>query len=118
MVRRALAWLRVHPLFAALLMLAVVAVPGFVRMQGVANQQETLIECVQAWGDASVARTALLGGLAQARADALDELVRAVAKQDEQEFAAALAEYLAASDEYRTALEEHPVPEPPSLRCE
>jgi hypothetical protein len=111
-------WLRERPLFAALLMLAVVAVPGFVRVESVARQQADIITCVQAWGDASVARTALLGGLAQARADALDELVRAVAEQDEEEFAAALAAYLAASDEYRTALAEHPVPEPPSLRCE
>jgi hypothetical protein len=111
-------WLRDRPLFAALLMLVVVAVPGFVRVESVARQQSEIITCVQAWGDASVARTALLGGLAQARADALDELVRAVAKQDEQEFAAALAAYLAASDEYRTALAEHPVPEPPSLRCD
>jgi hypothetical protein len=111
-------WLRDRPLFAALLMLAVVAVPGFVRVESVARQQSEIITCVQAWGDASVARTALLGGLAQARADALDELVRAVAEQDEQQFAAALAAYLAASDEYRTALAEHPVPEPPSLRCD
>jgi hypothetical protein len=111
-------WLRDRPLFAALLMLVVVAVPGFLRVEGVARQQAELITCVQAWGDASVARTALLGGLAQARADALDELVRAVAEQDEQQFAAALAAYLAASDEYRTALAEHPVPEPPSLRCD
>jgi hypothetical protein len=118
MVRRALAWLRVHPLFAALLMLAVVAVPGFLRMEAVANQQADLITCVQAWGDATVARTALLGGLSAARSDALDELVRAVAEQDEEQFAAALAAYLAASDEYRTALAEHPVPEPPSLRCD
>jgi hypothetical protein len=111
-------WLRDRPLFAALLMLAVVAVPGFLRVEAVARQQADIITCVQAWGDASVARTALLGGLAQARADALDELVRAVAEQDEEQFAAALAAYLAASDEYRTALAEHPVPEPPSLRCD
>jgi hypothetical protein len=111
-------WLRDRPLFAALLMLAVVAVPGFVRVEGVARQQADIITCVQAWGDASVARTALLGGLAEVRADALDELVRAVADRDEKQFAAALAAYLAASDEYRTALAEHPVPEPPSLRCD
>jgi hypothetical protein len=48
----------------------------------------------------------------------LDELVRAVAGQDEQEFAATLAEYLAASDAYRDALAANPMPEPPSLRCD
>jgi hypothetical protein len=111
-------WLRDRPLFAALLMLAVVAVPGFLRVESVANQQAELITCVQAWGDASVARTALLGGLSAARSDALDELVRAVADQDQEQFAAALAAYLAASDAYRDALVANPMPEPPSLRCE
>jgi hypothetical protein len=43
--------------------------------------------------------------------------VRAVASQDEEQFAMALASYLAASDAYRDALVAHPVPEPPSLRC-
>jgi hypothetical protein len=111
-------WLRDRPLFAALLMLAVVAVPGFLRVEGVANQQGDIITCVQAWGDASVARTALLGGLSAVRSDALDQLVRAVAAEDQDEFAAALAAYLEASDAYRSAQAEHPVPEPPSLRCD
>jgi hypothetical protein len=115
---RVIRWLSDRPFAAATGVMLAFATIGFVRVEGVANQQAALITCVQAWGDASVARTALLGGLAEVRADALDELVRAVAKQDEQEFAAALAAYLAASDTYRTALAEHPVPEPPSLRCE
>jgi hypothetical protein len=115
---RVIRWLSDRPFAAATGVMLAFATIGFVRVEVLANQQETLIECVQAWGDASVARTALLGGLAEVRADALDELVRAVAVRDEEQFAAALAAYLAASDEYRTALEEHPVPEPPSLRCE
>jgi hypothetical protein len=100
-----------------LLMLAFVFVPGFLRVEGLAREQVRIIECTQAWGDASMARTTVLGDLSADRTDALDRLVRAVASQDEEQFAMALASYLAASDAYRDALTAHPVPEPPSLRC-
>jgi hypothetical protein len=114
---RLVTWLRGRPYTVMLLMLALVFVPGFVRVEGLARQQAEIVECTQAWGDATVARTTLLGGLSGARTDALDRLVRAVASQDEEQFAMALASYLAASDAYRDALVAHPVPEPPSLRC-
>jgi hypothetical protein len=115
--RRVVDWLRDRPYTVMLLMLALVFVPGFVRVEGLARQQAEIVECTQAWGDATVARSNVLGGLAGDRTDALDRLVRAVASQDEQEFAAALAAYLAASDAHREALVANPVPEPPSLRC-
>jgi type II secretory pathway pseudopilin PulG len=116
-IRRIVRWLSGRPFVVMLIMVAVVTVPGFLRVQGIAREQERIIECTQAWGDASVERTTLLGGLAGDRTDALDRLVRAVASQDEEQFAMALAAYLAASDAYRDALVANPVPEPPSLRC-
>jgi hypothetical protein len=117
-IRRIVRWLSGHPFAVMLLMLAVVFVPGFLRLEQLAREQDRIIACTQAWGDATVARSSLLGGLAGVRADALDRLVRAVATRDEAEFAAALAAYLEASDAYRAALAANPVPEPPSLRCD
>jgi hypothetical protein len=114
---RLVTWLRGRPYTVMLLMLALVFVPGFLRVEGLARQQAEIVECTQAWGDATVARSTLLGDLSGARTDALDRLVRAVASQDEREFAAALAAYLAASDAHRDALAANPPPEPPSLRC-
>jgi hypothetical protein len=116
-ILRIVRWLSGRPFVVMVIVVAVVTVPGFVRVQGIAREQERIIECTQAWGDASVARTTVLGDLSGARTDALDRLVRAVASQDEEQFAIALASYLAASDAYRDALVAHPVPEPPSLRC-
>jgi hypothetical protein len=116
-ILRIVRWLRGRPFTAMLVMLTVVAVPGFLRVEALDREQVRIIECTQAWGDASMARTTVLGDLSADRTDALDRLVRAVASQDEEQFAMALASYLAASDAYRDALIAHPVPEPPSLRC-
>jgi hypothetical protein len=115
---RAIRWLSDRPFAAATGVMLAFATIGFVRVEGIANQQEALIECVQAWGDATVARTTLLSDLASVRSDALDRLVRTVAEQDEAKFAEALADYLVKSDEYRDALAQHPVPVAPGLRCD
>lgn len=52
-----MSWLDRRPWLLALIVVLVVAVPGYVRMEQIANQQGEMLECVRDWADATTERS-------------------------------------------------------------
>jgi hypothetical protein len=123
-MRKLAKWLAGHHFLVMLIALVVVVVPGFIRVEGTANKleetdasQTRLIVCLNTWTEEVAARSNILADENQARTQALDRLIRSVEISDRELFRQRLAEYIAASDAYDLAVNDNPVPPPPSLHC-
>jgi hypothetical protein len=106
-------WLRKRPWVLALLLVVMITLPAFIRV-------ETLIDCINDWSSESTARGNILREANNKKADALDAVMRAAISQppDRDLLVLKLNEYVARSDEYNAALRDNPVPETPELRCD
>jgi hypothetical protein len=118
-VKSVATWLSRHPYVLSLLLLTIVAVPGYLRMEQINAKTDHTVECVQDWADRTAERSAALSRVAQARTSALDELLRTVYfNPGNAELALMrLADYVQASNEYVEAARENPVPPSPELTC-
>lgn len=84
-----------------------------------ANRNQEFITCVSNWADETAKRTRVITRLNTLRTDALDAVVRDVASgiNDRKKFAYDLNVYVSASDAYKIALKQHPIPKSPKLAC-
>lgn len=87
------------------------------RIDAQAARQDTELQCVKNWADATTARSESLSQLTVTRDDALDALIRAVPGATRTTFQVALARYLAASDLYKHTLIIRPPPPSPKFAC-
>jgi hypothetical protein len=112
--RRAKHWLEGTPAQAVTFVLILATIIATTVIQVEAARRE---HCTERWADAFTARTQIVTGASQTRSDALDKLLLAAGGQDQAAKIAAYQEYLAASRRYKQVLGDHPLPEPPKLRC-
>lgn len=118
MIARVRKFCRRHRWILVLLILLAVVVPGFIRTEQLDDRQDNYIECVAEWADQTTARSEYLAAPIARKDVAEDNLIRAVALDDPEEFRVALTEYLEASDALAEARAEQPVPESPRLQCD
>lgn len=116
-VKRWARWWARRPFFAALAVIVVVAVPGFVRVEQINTQQDHLVDCLNAWADKVTNRADTLTAAADERATRLDDLIRAVPTQDRAVFGEALTRYIDTSNRYKQLAADNPFPRPPQLHC-
>lgn len=117
MPRRVARWIRDHPRTVGIVVVASVAIPGFVALDQVQREQGELVECVTSWADEFTARSEYLADPIARREAAEDRIMRAVAMSDEEAFRSALTEYVEAADALDQARTDRPIPEPPRLQC-
>lgn len=109
-----------HPIVTALIVLVLVAVPGYVRLEQISRGQDRLLECIADWSTDTADRQTLIGELDRQREDALDRLVRTMPSRFASPpfFRRVLGEYIETSNAYQRAYDDNPVPEPVTSRCE
>jgi len=85
----------------------------------IALRTRSNLHCVQAWANASSARTAALANLSVSRQDALDDLLRDVVATNpsQPEIALAVTHYLTVSNEYKMKTKANPPKSLPSFDC-
>lgn len=110
-------FMRRHRWVLVLVLVLFAVTPAFVSIQFYQREQGQLIDCLTEWADASSDRSEYLSDLTGNRNQALDQVIRAVAANDEAAFRSALSEYIMASDALESARTATPQPERPSLRC-
>lgn len=118
-MKTAASWLSKRPWLLSLIIVTVVVVPGYIRGEQIDAKTDRTVACVQEWADQVTERTQALSELANARTNALDELLRVVyfSPGDEGLAFQRLAEYVRVSNEYRQAVQKSPVPPSPQLSC-
>lgn len=109
--------LRDRPWLLALILVVVLVIPGFLRVQQISTKTDRVVACISDWADRTAVRSA---ALSQANADkntALDTLLRAAATGDVTALRADLTAYVVASDKFNAVVKANPVPQSPKLTC-
>lgn len=110
-------WLAARPWTLALVTWVVLAVPGFVVVQGNNARSDNFVDCLTRWANETSDRSSVLGKASQDRDEAESRVLRDAARGDRDSIIRDLADYVRLDDARRTLLAENPVPEPPHLRC-
>jgi hypothetical protein len=116
-------WFAQHPWVFSLLLIVVVALPGFIRVENLSRAQDRTIDCVSKAFSQLVDRANALTIPARDRADALDALFQTFRptlsgqQPDRAIINAAFQKYFDAADRYSTLLREHPIPPDPRFTC-
>jgi hypothetical protein len=118
-MRSLVAGLDRHPWLFSLVLILVVAVPGFIRVEAINNKTDETVACVQEWAEANSNRTRTVSAANQKRQDATDTLIRsvAIAQTDPGAWTKAYEAYIEASDDYTETIKKNPVPPPPTDIC-
>lgn len=103
-----------YPWLTSLILIVVVAVPGYLRMQQITDDNTRLVTCVKNWGAKQSDRTTALSGASADRFDALSKILDAVRTNDNTALAKAAADYQHGDAAYRRMARAHPAPE---MRC-
>jgi uncharacterized iron-regulated protein len=111
---RVRSWLEGFWVQVAALALVLLSIAAGTFAQVEASRRE---RCVEHWADVFTARVQIITVASQKRSDALDALLLVAGGQDLNAKITAYNAYLKASQEYRRTLGDHPLPEPPKLRC-
>jgi hypothetical protein len=113
------AFLATHPYLFSILLIVVVGVPGYIRLEQIGTKTDETVQCVQDWADATANRTQKLSTASNERSRALDILIRSIlpAQKDPNVFYVALENYIASSNEFNRIAQELPVPESPVAVC-
>lgn len=111
-------WIGRHPWLMTVALIVALYVPGFVRVEQINDAQDQFVACLTGWADDTGVRTAALTVASDAMRAANDRALRAAASGDIAALRTSLADYVTASDAYKAAQDEHPVPQPPTLRCD
>jgi hypothetical protein len=106
-----------RPWILSLILVTVIAVPGFIRVETISNKTDKVVQCISDWADATARRSAALSNATFERNEATDKLFRAAAAADRTALQQHLAEYVVASDKYKGTLRDNPVPASPELVC-
>ena len=106
-----------RPWTLALVTWVVLAVPGFVVVQRDHDRSDRFVDCLTDWANETSGRSSVLGKASQDRDDAVSKVLRDAARADRDALIRDLAYYVQLDDARRALLAEHPVPEPPTLRC-
>jgi hypothetical protein len=114
-VRRRALYNLLRALLIALLALGV----GLSLVLYVQASQDNLrrTQCLEAWTNAFATRYSSLLQRSNSRTDALDEFMRTLPSRDVQVEIATLRRYFKASDVYKEAAKNHPLPPVPKLFC-
>ena len=110
-------WVRERPWFLALILVAFLVVPGFIRVEQISGKTDRVAACVSDWADRTATRTAILTVAGAERNRVLDELLRAASAGDVSTLRLKLAAYVVASDRFNETSRANPVPLPPKLTC-
>lgn len=110
-------WFAENKFAAAILVMLVIIIPGYIIVDRANTRVTNLAQCVSEWADDSSARSERISQVSQLRNDALDELIRSVDKMDRTLFKKHLRYYIEISDLYYVTLDKNPIPTPPKLRC-
>jgi hypothetical protein len=95
----------------------VLAVPGFLVVQANNTRSDRFVDCLTEWANETSGRSSLLGKASAERDEAVSRVLRDAARGDRDALIRDLVEYVRVDDARRALLADHPVPEPPNLRC-
>lgn len=104
-------WLKNHPWVISIIIVVVVAVPGYIRMQTIADDNTQLVTCVKDWGKKQSDRTTALSGASADRFDALSQILAAVQTNDDAALTKAAKAYQQGDAAYKAIGKAHPAPE-------
>lgn len=105
------------PWLLALIIFTIVVIPGFIRVEQINRRLDDTVYCMKNWADATVRRTTILTEANNLRNNASDDVLLAAARADRDLLVKKLNDYKAASDNYKSALNNNPIPESPKLIC-
>lgn len=107
-----------RPWLFGLILVVLIAVPGFSIYSIQDSKQDKLINCISIWADEITGRSSVLTEASRKRINAEDEVLRAAAAGNRTNVLEKLQLYVSASDFYNSELNRHPIPESPKLRCD
>ncbi|SRR6266498_1856001 len=113
----AVKFLREHPWLLSLVLIILVAGPGFYRVEQINNKTDRTVRCINEWADVSVNRGVVLTDALADKNEKLDILLRAASAADREGLIKGLREYTVASDKYKELLKNNSIPESPKLAC-
>lgn len=138
MIRRIRSWrsrvgavARSHPFLLALIVFLAVAVPGFVRVQQVSDEQGDQGRCLASWADQYTARAERITGINSVTTTAqgayihalnitLDDAIRkdqAALARDLPAYEKAAVDYEATAGMSKAAIARDPIPPAPKFQC-
>lgn len=112
-----LKYLREHPWLLSLVLIFLIAGPGFFRLEQINNKTNSIVKCINDWADASINRSVILTDALADRNEILDKVLRAASGADREELIKDLNDYKVASDKYKELVKSNPIPRSPKLIC-
>lgn len=106
-----------RPWLLALILVVVLVIPGFLRVQQIANKTDDVVACINDWADRTAIRSSALAAANADKNTALDALLRAAAAGDVAALRTDLTTYVTASDRFNAVVKANPVPQSPKLTC-
>lgn len=103
-----------NPWLLCLIIVAIVAIPAYWRMESITDENTHLLACIKDWSDAQSARTTALSGASQDRFTALSQIIDGVTKGDDAATLKAAKAYEAGDAAYKAIGKAHPAPE---MKC-
>jgi hypothetical protein len=103
-------WLGRHELVASALIVTLVAAPAYLV-------QEIRVSCIEDWAAQSTERLERLGTQNREWRDGLTDVLRTARSGDRVKAQADFDRWIGENDELNRKIEEHPIPDAPSLRC-